>query len=126
MNSPLSSRMVVVKLLPPMWSYPMYIMPSYVPNYVRSLLVTMVISFIFPVTILSIGLAGLSISSHVPVVATIAQASLGLTLNFLKIFGSGCAVGGIVTIGATCSLVGGLFDTYTFYQSYRYQNLRNN
>jgi hypothetical protein len=116
---------MVVKLLPLMRRCPMY-MPNYVPNYVRSLLVTMVISFIFPVTILSIGLASLSVSSYFPVVATIAQASLDLTLNFLKIFGSGCALGGIVTIGATCSLVGGLFDTYTFYQSYRYQNLRNN
>lgn len=95
------------------------------PNYVRSLLLTMVITFTVPVAILGVGLAGLSLSSHFPGITAIAQATFQQILVFLKIFGSGSSLGGLFIIGFTCSLVGGLFDTYTYCQSYRYQRLRN-
>lgn len=95
------------------------------PNYLRSLLLTMLISFIVPVSILVIGLAGLSMSSHFPGVAPIAHTTFQQILTFLKIFGSGSAIGGLFIIGITCSLVGGIFDTYIFCQSYPYQHLRN-
>ncbi len=95
------------------------------PNYVRSLLLTMLISFTVPVAILGIGLAGLSITSHFPGVALIAQITLQQMLIFLKIFGSGRAMDGLCIIGITCSLVGGLFDTYTYYQNYHYQPVRH-
>lgn len=95
------------------------------PNYVRSLLLTMLISFVVPVAILGMMLAGLSMSSHFPGVAAIAHITLQQMLIFLKIFGSGRAIDGLGTIGITCSLVGGLFDTYTYYQSHRYQHVRH-
>ena len=95
------------------------------PNYGRSLLLTMLISFTVPVTILGMSLAGLSITSHFPGVASIAHIILQQMLIFLKIFGSGRAISGLFIIGFTCSLVGGLFDTYTYYQSYRYQHVRH-
>jgi len=95
------------------------------PNYIRSLLLTMLISFTVPVAILGMSLAGLSISSHFPGVASIAQITFQQVLIFLKIFGSGSAIDGLLIIGITCSLVGGLFDTYTYCQAYRYQHVRN-
>jgi hypothetical protein len=95
------------------------------PNYVRSLLLTVLISFAAPVAILGISLAGLSISSHFPGIAAIAQLTFQQMLIFLRIFGSGSAIAGLFIIGITCGLVGGLFDTYTYYQSYRYQHVRN-
>lgn len=95
------------------------------PNYVRSLLLTMLISFTVPVTILGMSLAGLSISSHFPGVAAIAQVTFQQMLIFLRIFGSGSAINGLLIIGITCGIVGGLFDTYTYCQSYRYQHVRN-
>jgi hypothetical protein len=95
------------------------------PNYVRSLLLTVLISFAAPIAILGIGLAGLSISSHFPGVAAIAQLTFQQMLIFLRIFGSGSAINGLFIIGITCGIVGGLFDTYTYCQSYRYQHVRN-
>lgn len=95
------------------------------PNYVRSLLLTTLISFTVPVAMLGISLASLSISSYFPGVASIAHITLQQMLIFLKIFGSGSAISGLFIIGFTCSLVGGLFDTYTYYQSYRYQHVRH-
>ena len=95
------------------------------PNYVRSLLLTVLISFVVPIAILGTSLAGLSISSHFPGVATIAQLTFHQMLIFLKIFGSGSAIDGLFIIGITCGVVGGLFDTYIYYQTYRYQHVRN-
>lgn len=95
------------------------------PNYVRSLLLTMLISFAAPIAILGISLAGLSIGSHFPGMAAIAQLTFHQMIIFLRIFGSGSAINGLFIIGITCGLVGGLFDTYTYYQSYRFQHVRN-
>lgn len=95
------------------------------PNYVRSLLLTMLISFTVPVAILGVSLAGLSISSHFPGVAAIARITFQQMIIFLRIFGSGRTIDGLLIIGITCGIVGGLFDTYTYYQSYRYQHVRH-
>lgn len=43
-------------------------------------------------------------------------------LQFLQVFGSGSAMRGLLIICTVCSLVGVLFDTYTFY---RYQKLNS-
>ena len=95
------------------------------PNYVRSLLLTMLISFIVPVAVLGVSLAGLFIGSHFPGVAAIAKLTFQQIVIFLRIFGSGRTIDGLLIIGITCGIVGGLFDTYTYYQSYRYQHVRN-
>ncbi len=96
----------------------MYTIPNYVryAHQLRSLLLTMLISFIVPVTMLGISIIGLSLSSHVPMGAAIAQETRHYLLAFLNIFGSGSALHGTVVIGTTCSIVGGLLDVYNFYQ----------
>jgi hypothetical protein len=40
-------------------------------------------------------------------------------LDFLIVFGSGSAFEGALVIGATCSLVGILFDAYAYYNRLR-------
>jgi len=106
----------------------MYSIPNYVryAHQLRSLILTMLISFIFPVAILGISLICLALSSHVPVLAAIAQETRHHLLAFLNIFGSGSALHGTIVIGTTCSIVGGLFDLYNFYQSNHYQQKSHN
>lgn len=106
----------------------MYSIPNYVryAHQLRSLLLTMLISFLFPVAILGISLIGLALTSHVPMVAAIAQETREYLLAFLNIFGSGSALHGTIVIGTTCSIVGGLFDVYNFYQGYHYQQKSHN
>jgi len=59
---------------------------------------------------------------YVPGLEVFGRAGVEQVAQFLKVFGSTSALRGLVTIGAACSVVGILFDTYTFY---RYQNLRD-
>lgn len=75
---------------------------------------------------LGISFIALTLSSYVPMVAAIAQETREYLLAFLNIFGSGCALHGTIVIGTTCSIVGGLFDVYNFYQSYHYQQKKIN
>ncbi|NJL89482.1 MAG: hypothetical protein HC916_06495 [Coleofasciculaceae cyanobacterium SM2_1_6] len=106
----------------------MYSIPNYVryAHQLRSLLLTMLISFIVPVAMLGMSITGLTLSSHVPMVAAIAQETREYLLAFLNIFGSGCALQGTIVIGTTCSIAGGLFDVYNFYQGYHCQQKNYN
>lgn len=106
-----------------MYSIPNYV--RYAPQ-LRSLLLTMLISFIVPVAMLGISITGLTLTSHVPIVAAIAQETRAYLLTFLNIFGSGSTLHGAIVIGTTCSIVGGLFDVYNFYQSYHHQQKNPN
>ncbi|MEO0539860.1 MAG: hypothetical protein AAFZ80_03230 [Cyanobacteria bacterium P01_A01_bin.105] len=47
--------------------------------------------------------------------ATLGKMGLSSTLDILSTFGSGNICQGVLTLSLTLSLVGGLFDTYTFY-----------
>ena len=87
----------------------------------RSLLLTVLISFITPVVLLTGLFATLCGIGYLPVVDTIAQIGVTDLLKFLAIFGSGSPLQGIVVIGVTFSLVGALFDTYAFY-SYQHHS----
>lgn len=91
------------------------------PTLIRSLLLTITISFIAPVVLLTGLFATLYGIGCLPVVDTIAQIGVADILRFLTIFGSGSPIEGVIVIGFTCSLVGALFDTYTFY-SYQHLN----
>lgn len=94
---------------------------STLPNFLRSLLLTSVLSFTAPVVIV-VGMLGCLIAiGYLPNLETAGQVGVEQLSKFLETFGSGNSVQGLLTIGLACSLVGVLFDAYTFY---RQQNLR--
>lgn len=95
---------------------------STLPNLLRSLLLTSIFSFLAPVLLICILLASSAIVGCLPGLEAIGNGSLEQISHFLKIFGSGSVWRGIMVIGLVGSLVGSLFDTYTFY---RFQNWRN-
>jgi hypothetical protein len=94
---------------------------SILPNFLRSLLLTIVLSFVTPMLFIGGGLIIVLLLGYVPGLQAVGNAIAMTMTQFLATFGSGSAVHGLVVIGLTCSLVGALFDTYAFY---RYQNLR--
>ncbi|NJO40688.1 MAG: hypothetical protein HC769_06035 [Cyanobacteria bacterium CRU_2_1] len=95
---------------------------SILPNLLRSLLLTSIFSFLVPVVLIGIILISLIAVGYVPKLELISKAGIEHVSYFLLVFGSGSVVQGVVTIGSVGSLVGILFDTYTFY---RHQNLRD-
>jgi hypothetical protein len=95
---------------------------SILPNLLRSLLLTSIFSFLAPVLLIGTILASLALLGYVPGLEIFGKAGVEQVAQFLKVFGSTSALRGLVTIGIACSVVGILFDAYTFY---RYQNLRN-
>lgn len=95
---------------------------SILPNFLRSLLLTSVLSFVAPILLLGGVLVSLSLIGYIPGLEGSTQLITEQILQFLATFGSGNPFQGLVVIGLTCSLVGALFDTYAFY---RYQGLRN-
>jgi len=94
---------------------------SFLPNLLRSLLLTSLLCFAAPLLILGGLLCSLSVLSYIPMLQNIADGSIVPIWSFLETFGSGQPLEGMFTIGLTCSLVGTLFDAYAFY---RYQTLR--
>jgi len=91
------------------------------PNFLRSMLLTIVLSFLAPILLFGGTLIGLVLVSYIPGLEAVAQSVAKQIQQFLAIFGSGNSFQGLGVIGITCSLVGALFDAYTFY---RYQSLR--
>lgn len=89
----------------------------------RSLLIASIFSFAFPVLLIGGILIGLLLMGYVPQIESICHLGIEQILQFLSVFGSGNPFHGVLLIGLVCSLVGTLFDSYTFY---RQQNLRNN
>lgn len=98
---------------------------STLPNLLRSLLLTSIFSFLAPVLLISILLAGSAVISYTPYLETLGNTSLEQIANFLKIFGSGSIWRGLTVIGLVGSLVGILFDTYTFYRFQYWRDHRN-
>jgi type III secretory pathway component EscU len=94
---------------------------SILPNLLRSLLLTSIFSFLAPVFLIGTILASLVLLGYVPGLEVFGKIGVEQVAQFLKVFGSASALRGLVIIGVVCSLVGVLFDAYTFY---RYQNLR--
>jgi len=93
---------------------------SLLPNLLRSLFITSVFSFVTPTILIGVLWLALSIISLIPNVESLSQVGLIQLIHILEVFGSGDLVMGLAVIGLVCSLVGVLFDTYTFY---RYQKL---
>jgi len=82
------------------------------PNFFRSLLLTILLCFVVPTLLVTFLLASVSLIGYVPGLETIGQTAATLVLRFLAVFGNGRPVQGVIVIGFTCSLVGALFDTY--------------
>jgi hypothetical protein len=83
-------------------------------NFLLSLLLSTIVSFVAPVIVVSGTLVALWGFSHLPILQTIGRVGIEQMHGFLAVFGSGCAFQGILTIGLTCALVGGLFDIFNF------------
>ncbi|MBW4542207.1 MAG: hypothetical protein KME43_24175 [Myxacorys chilensis ATA2-1-KO14] len=90
---------------------------SLTSSYVRSLLLTLIVSFLAPVLLLGSAIAFILMLGFCPLFSGISQMLSALLLSFLATFGTGNAWEGIVVIGCACAVVGGLFDTYTFYRT---------
>lgn len=96
---------------------------SILPNFLRSLALTVFLCFVAPFAVVAVFLAAIVGIGYVPGFETAGQAGINQLSQFLAVFGSGCPFEGILVIGLTCGLVGALFDTYSFY---RYQMLNDN
>jgi hypothetical protein len=94
------------------------------PNLLRSLLLTSIFSFLAPVSLIVLLLLGAVTLSYTPLEA-LGSGSLSQIAQFLQVFGSGSTWRGTIVIGLVGSLVGVLFDTYTFYQSQQWRGHRH-
>lgn len=86
---------------------------------IRSLLLTMVFSFITPLFVMAVGLICFDMMSHLPLVESMGKIGSSQIVKFLSTFGTGCPLQGSLVISITFSLVGGLFDTYASYHYHR-------
>lgn len=89
---------------------------SILPNLLRSLFLTSVFSFFAPIFLILASLLFFLLVASLPVLNALGQGGIDQLSNFLFIFGTGSPVRGVLTIGAVCSLVGVMFDTYAFYK----------
>ncbi|MCC5639491.1 hypothetical protein LC593_27430 [Nostoc sp. CHAB 5844] len=85
-------------------------------NFLRSLLVTIIFSFVAPIFLVGGILLLLAVIGYMPGLQTVTEASAAGILHFLAIFGSGTPLHGLLVIGLTWSFVGALFDTYAYYR----------
>lgn len=93
---------------------------SIFPNFIRSLLLTGLLSFIAPLLLIIAGLTSFSLIGLVPSLQGLGHSGEDLILQFLATFGSGCPLQGFLVIGLTFGLVGALFDTYASFQHSRW------
>ena len=88
-----------------------------------SFVVTVIISFAFPV-MLVFGLLAIALGiSYFPGLETIGEVSFHQILSFLSIFGAGSVLRGVIVIGLTLALVAGWFDIYTLCRFYQFKQL---
>jgi hypothetical protein len=87
-------------------------------NFLRSLLLTIIFSFLAPIFLIGGGLLFLSLIGHFPGLREFTEAMATQIVHFLATFGSGTPLRGLFVISLTCSFVGALFDMYAYY---RYQ-----
>ncbi|MEA5624408.1 hypothetical protein [Nostoc sp. UHCC 0251] len=90
-------------------------------NFLRSLLLTIIFSFVAPMLLVGGGLFLLPLIGYFPGLQELTEAIATEVMHFLATFGSGTPLRGLFVISLTCSFVGALFDVYVYY---RYQILR--
>ena len=93
---------------------------SIFPNFLRSVLLTSLLSFVAPLVLIGVGLTSLSLIRFVPALQGVGRSGEDLILQFLATFGSGYPLQGLFAIALTFGLVGALFDTYASYQHSRW------
>ncbi len=86
-------------------------------DFLRSLLLTMILSFITPIFLFVGIFISFTLLGYLPQVAAFGQLCSHQILQFLAVFGRGNPLEGGLIIGITCSFVGALFDTYVSYAS---------
>ncbi len=89
---------------------------SLITSFFRSLLLTVVFSFVAPMAVVGALLATLSLIGYIPGLQFFTSAIANPILQILAIFGSGNSLHGLFVIASTCSFVGVLFDTYVHYR----------
>lgn len=92
---------------------------SILPDFLRSLLLTSILSFVTPIVLIGVGWTSLALISYLPSLQTIGQSGIAQIWDFLATFGDGHPWQGCLVIGVTCSLVGAMFDTYVLCHSSR-------
>ncbi|MEH2401998.1 hypothetical protein [Nostoc sp.] len=85
-------------------------------NFLRSLLLTIIFSFVAPMLLVGGGLFLLSLIGHFPGLQELTEAIATEIMHFLAIFGSGTPLRGLFVISLTWSFVGALFDMYAYYR----------
>lgn len=81
-----------------------------------SLFFTGLVAFATPLLVVGLLIMALRVLELVPVITTVSQTTINQVQTVLATFGSGEPLEGLIVIGFTCSVVGVLFDTYTFYR----------
>ncbi|MBN3890664.1 MAG: hypothetical protein HWQ43_16365 [Nostoc sp. JL31] len=90
-------------------------------NFLRSLLLTIIFSFVLPMFLVGGGFLFLSLIGNIPGLQDLTEAIATEIMDFLATFGSGTPLRGLFVISLTFSFVGALFDMFVYY---RYQILR--
>lgn len=85
-------------------------------NFVRSLVLSIVFSFVAPVVFFGGVLLIISFVSLLPGLQGMTEIIAAQVSKFLAAFGSGMPVQGLFVICLTCGFVGALFDTYVYYR----------
>ncbi len=85
-------------------------------NFLRSLVLSIIFSFVAPIIFVGVALLLLSLISLLPGLQAITELIATQISNFLAAFGSGMPMQGLFVICLTCSFVGALFDTYVYYR----------
>ncbi|MBW4688943.1 MAG: hypothetical protein KME40_28595 [Komarekiella atlantica HA4396-MV6] len=85
-------------------------------NFLRSLLLTIIFSFVAPMFLIGAVLLFLSLMGYFPGLEELTEAIATQILHFLATFGSGTSLRGLFVISLTCSFVGALFDMYAYYR----------
>ena len=85
-------------------------------NFLRSLLLTIIFSFVAPMLLVGGGLFLLSLIGHFPGLQELTEAIATQIMHFLATYGSGTPLRGLFVISLTWSFVGALFDMYAYYR----------
>lgn len=85
-------------------------------SFFRSLLLSIIFSFVAPMIFVGVALLVLPILSLVPGLQALGEIITTQISEFLATFGSGTPLHGLFVICLTCSFVGALFDTYVYYR----------
>jgi hypothetical protein len=86
---------------------------------IRSLILASFFSFIAPMLAIAIFVALLLLVGALPGLEALSEMAIAQVSLFLKVFGNGSPVQGLMLIGLVCSFVGVLFDSYILYRDHK-------